>query len=134
MSATGSCRLAAAPGPPRPAARQPRRTATRTGRRPLAAQPPPAAARSRRRSCRRAAGPAGEPPAVAPGPPMSSADAEVQVSGSLTEPQAAAVLDLVARAAQADGVAPLSEHGMLHVRYGAGPGGTDLLLRSGGEL
>jgi mycothiol synthase len=65
---------------------------------------------------------------------MSSADAEVQVSGSLTEPQAAAVLDLVARAAQADGVAPLSEHGMLHVRYGAGPGGTDLLLRSGGEL
>jgi mycothiol synthase len=70
---------------------------------------------------------------------MSSAElpdarAEVQVSEALTEPQAAAVLDLVARAARADGVAPLSEHGLLHVRYGDGPGGTDLLLRSGGRL
>jgi mycothiol synthase len=64
-----------------------------------------------------------------PGP-----DVAIEVTDALTEAQASAVLDLADRAARADGVAPLSEDGLLHVRYGSGAGRRDLLLRSGGRL
>ena len=53
-----------------------------------------------------------------------------QISGS----EAAAVLELVRAATETDGVGPLSEHVMLHLRYGGDPGARNLLLHSGGEL
>jgi hypothetical protein len=45
----------------------------------------------------------------------------IQVSSLLTGSQSAAVLDLAQRAAEEDGVSPLSEHVMLHLRYGRRP-------------
>jgi mycothiol synthase len=59
---------------------------------------------------------------------------DVAVSGQLTSGQAAAVLDLVQRAAQEDGVGPLSEHVLLHLRYGGEPDARSLLLSQGGQL
>jgi mycothiol synthase len=44
------------------------------------------------------------------------------------------VLRLVEAAAEADGVGPLSEHVLLHLRYGGDPRARDLLLTSHGEL
>jgi mycothiol synthase len=70
---------------------------------------------------------AGRPPGTGPGP-------AVQVADALTEAQVTAVLGLAEHAAQADGVAPLSEQGLLHVRYGGGRGGRDLLISSAGQL
>jgi mycothiol synthase len=69
---------------------------------------------------------------------MSSGDEAagpaVRVSAALTEPQVTAVLGLVEHAARADGVAPLSEQGMLHVRYGGGRDTADLLVSSDGNV
>ncbi len=56
------------------------------------------------------------------------------MSGPLLPAEAAAVLDLVQRAADEDGVSPLSEHVMLHLRYGGDPRARNLLLRQDGEL
>ena len=60
-------------------------------------------------------------------------------SAELTTAQVAEVLALVEAARLADGVAPLSEHVMLHLRYdsAARPGaeaGRDFLLTAGGEI
>ncbi|HEX3493038.1 MAG TPA: mycothiol synthase [Streptosporangiaceae bacterium] len=62
------------------------------------------------------------------------ADIQIQASDGLAAPEATAVLDLVRRAASADGVGPLSEHARLHVRYGGEPGARDLLLRLDEQL
>jgi mycothiol synthase len=59
---------------------------------------------------------------------------EVTVSGRLTSDQTAAVLDLVQRAAQEDGVGPLSEHVLLHLRYGGEPDARSLLLWRAGQV
>jgi len=59
---------------------------------------------------------------------------EIRVSGPLPPTQAAAVLDLVRRAAEEDGVSPLSEHVMLHLRYGGDPRARNVLLWHNGEL
>jgi mycothiol synthase len=67
-------------------------------------------------------------PAAGPGPQA------VQVSGALSPAQASEVLGLAEHAARADGVAPLSEQGMLHVRYGGGRGAAELLASSDGQL
>jgi mycothiol synthase len=48
--------------------------------------------------------------------------------------QAEAVLRLVSAATEVDGVRPLSEHVMLHLRYGGDPRARNLLLEIGGEL
>lgn len=49
--------------------------------------------------------------------------------------QVAAILALAEACRDADGVAPLSEHGLLHVRYVAdGPRGRDLVLTVDGEI
>jgi mycothiol synthase len=72
------------------------------------------------------------------------------VSGPLTEGQRDQVLDLVAAAAAADGVPPLSEHVMLHLRYAgtavqqgadaerdadeSSPPGLDLITADGGQV
>jgi mycothiol synthase len=50
-----------------------------------------------------------------------------QVS-QLTPAQIAGVLDLLAAAADSDGVAPLSEHGMLHVRHSEPGQGHDVIV------
>jgi mycothiol synthase len=63
-----------------------------------------------------------------------SAQPQVQVSGLLAADQASAVLALVQRAADADGVSPLSEHVMLHLRYGGDPGARNIRLWYDGEL
>ncbi len=65
---------------------------------------------------------------------MSTADQAVTVSEGLASAPAAAVLALAERAARADGVAPLSEQGLLHVRYGGAPAVRDLLASSGGRI
>jgi mycothiol synthase len=54
--------------------------------------------------------------------------------GKLTEEEAAAVLRLAAAAADEDGVRPLSEHVMLHLRYGGDTRARNLVLYDGGEL
>jgi mycothiol synthase len=60
--------------------------------------------------------------------------AELSVRGRLSEPDAAAVLALVRAATEEDGVGPLSEHVMLHLRYGGDPRARNVLLGSRGEL
>jgi len=58
----------------------------------------------------------------------------VTTSGVLPADQAAQVLDLIGRAAEEDGVSPLSEHVMLHLRYGGDPRARNVLLWQGGAL
>jgi len=60
--------------------------------------------------------------------------ARVTVSGQLQPDQAAGVLALVQRAADEDGVSPLSEHVLLHLRYGGDPRARNLLLWRDGAL
>jgi mycothiol synthase len=64
-----------------------------------------------------------------------AADAPVVTAqGPITEVQAQAVLGLVRAATDEDGVGSLSEHVMLHLRYGGEPRARNLLLVSNGEL
>src|SRR6185437_14276798 len=56
-------------------------------------------------------------------------------SAELGPAQVAAILALAEACRDVDGVAPLSEHGLLHVRYVAdGPRGRDLVLTVDGEI
>ena len=52
----------------------------------------------------------------------------------LTAAQVSEILALVEAARLADGVAPLSEHGMLHLRYDGSDGGRDFIVAAGGEI
>lgn len=65
-----------------------------------------------------------------PDPPGGRIDVREAVTGA----DAAQVAGLVEAAARADGVMPLSEHVLLHLRYGGDPGARDLLLSSNGAL
>jgi mycothiol synthase len=65
--------------------------------------------------------------------PAGSPVTAVQVAGRLAEPEVAAVLGLVERAATEDKVGPLSEHVLLHLRYGGDPQARNVLLW-GGDL
>src|SRR5580692_11956073 len=67
------------------------------------------------------------------GPPGEGAPA-ITVRERLTESEARDVLALVEAATEQDGVGPLSEHAMLHVRHGGDPRARDLLLVSNGEV
>jgi len=58
----------------------------------------------------------------------------VAVRGQLSPADAQAVLRLAGAAAAYDGVGPLSEQVMLHVRDGGDPGDRNLLIWQGGEL
>lgn len=58
----------------------------------------------------------------------------VQVLGEIPPAESAAVLRLAEAAAAADGVAPLSEQVVLHLRDGGGGAARNLLLAEGGEL
>lgn len=59
---------------------------------------------------------------------------QIHVREEVTGAEAAQVAGLVEAAARADGVNPLSEHVLLHLRYGGDPGARDLLLRDDGAL
>src|SRR5215469_12356805 len=69
-----------------------------------------------------------------PGTGSATPGREVRVSGQLSRQEAAAVLDLVQHAAEEDGVSPLSEHVMLHLRYGGDPRARNVLLWRDGQL
>jgi len=59
---------------------------------------------------------------------------EIRVTPRLTESEVASVLELVRLATEEDGVAPLSEHVMLHLRYGGDSQARNLLLTADGEI
>jgi mycothiol synthase len=60
---------------------------------------------------------------------------ESEITGAeLTTAQASEVLALIEAARLADGVAPLSEHGMLRLSYGSADGGRDFLVIAGGQI
>nr|HXZ63456.1 mycothiol synthase [Streptosporangiaceae bacterium] len=63
-----------------------------------------------------------------------SGQIQIQTGGTLSPSEAAAVLELVSAAADADGVSPLSEHVMLHLRYGGDSRAHDVLLWYEGTL
>jgi mycothiol synthase len=58
--------------------------------------------------------------------------ADVSVPDRLTPAQVTGILDVVAAAAAADGVGPLSEHGLLHVRHGEP--GSDVVATADGQI
>ena len=58
----------------------------------------------------------------------------VTVTGPLAEAEGRSVLGLAETAAGRDGVAPLSEHVLLHARYGGDAGARNLLLTAGPGL
>jgi mycothiol synthase len=59
---------------------------------------------------------------------------QIHVREAVTGADAAQVTGLVEAAAREDGVLPLSEHVLLHLRYGGDPGARDLLLSDDGAL
>jgi mycothiol synthase len=59
---------------------------------------------------------------------------EIRVAERLTSEDVAAVLELVKLATEEDGVAPLSEHVMLHLRYGGDRRARNVMLIEGGEI
>jgi mycothiol synthase len=61
-------------------------------------------------------------------------DPQVQVRGPISGAEASAALALADAAAGADSVGPLSEHVLLHLRYGGDARGRNLLLTDRGEL
>ena len=76
------------------------------------------------------------PDSDAPQPPTpQTADApEIITRDRISEAERQAVLRLVSAAAAEDGVSPLSEHVLLHLRYGGDHRARDLLLVSHGEV
>ncbi|MBB6350222.1 mycothiol synthase [Nonomuraea muscovyensis] len=60
--------------------------------------------------------------------------AHVKIEQRLDDQEIAEVLRLVEAATQADGVRPLNEHVMLHLRYGGDPRARSVLLRDGESL
>jgi mycothiol synthase len=58
----------------------------------------------------------------------------IEVTGALGPAAAAAVADLAERAARHDGVGPLSEHALLHLRHGGEPDARDFLVWQDGVL
>ena len=70
-----------------------------------------------------------------PPPRLDDSMTESGITGAeLTTAQAGEVLALVEAARLADGVAPLSEHGMLRLRYDGAGGGRDFIVMTDGEI
>ena len=65
---------------------------------------------------------------------MDNPDTRLEAVGRLTPSQIATVIALVDDATAADGVRPLSEHVMLHLRYGGDESTRNLLIWQGSEL
>jgi mycothiol synthase len=59
---------------------------------------------------------------------------ELRIAGHLSGEEVAAALRLVRAATDEDGVSPLSEHVLLHLRYGGDPLARSFLLHEAGEL
>ena len=59
---------------------------------------------------------------------------EIRIAERLSSEDVAAVLELVRLATEEDGVAPLSEHVMLHLRYGGDRQARNVMLMEGGEI
>jgi mycothiol synthase len=59
---------------------------------------------------------------------------EIKIAGQLADEEVAAVLRLVGLATAEDGVAPLSEQAMLHLRYGGDQNDRNVLLLADGEI
>src|SRR5215475_14305425 len=59
---------------------------------------------------------------------------EIRIAEGLTSEEVAAVLELVRLATEEDGVAPLSEHVMLHLRYGGDRQARNVMLVEDGEI
>ena len=59
---------------------------------------------------------------------------EIRIAERLTSEDVAAVLKLVRLATEEDGVAPLSEHVMLHLRYGGDRQARNVMLMAGNEV
>jgi mycothiol synthase len=59
---------------------------------------------------------------------------EVRIAERLTDPEVAEVLALVRLATEEDGVAPLSEHVMLHLRYGGDRQARNVLVTNAGSI
>jgi mycothiol synthase len=79
--------------------------------------------------------PRSDDPAPAGGPRAQAGPApQVNTGGPVTESDASAVVGLADAAARADGVVPLSEHALLHVRRGGDARAGNLLLTVGAEL
>jgi len=57
----------------------------------------------------------------------------IRIADHLTDTEVATVLEIVRLAAEEDGVAPLSEHVMLHLRYGGDRQARNFMLRTGAE-
>jgi mycothiol synthase len=66
--------------------------------------------------------------------PTDNGSPQVKVSGPLSPAEAGDALALVRRAAEEDGVSPLSEHVLLHLRYGGDPRARNVLLWQDGQL
>src|SRR6185437_7663202 len=62
------------------------------------------------------------------------ADARIEMRPRLAPEEIRAVVELVDEVTDADGVRPLSEHVMLHLRYGGDERARNLLLRNGDEI
>ena len=71
------------------------------------------------------------PPTGDSAPPVGDEVSLVTVTGPLTQAQAAGVLALAEAATERDSVGPLSEHALLHLRYGGDAEGRNLLLTAG---
>jgi mycothiol synthase len=67
-------------------------------------------------------------------PRTGAAGAYVSVQGRLSEDDVRALRELVAAATAADGVPPLGEHTLLHVRHGGGPHAVHIVARAGEEM
>jgi mycothiol synthase len=59
---------------------------------------------------------------------------QIRVASRLTDAEVTSVLDLVRLATEDDGVAPLSEHVMLHLRYGGDRQARNVMLMDGGQV
>jgi mycothiol synthase len=66
--------------------------------------------------------------------PTGNGSVQVRVSGPLSAADSGDALALVRRAAEEDGVSPLSEHVLLHLRYGGDPQARNVLLWRDGRL
>jgi mycothiol synthase len=67
-------------------------------------------------------------------PNSPGADTRLEVAGRLAAEQVAAVTELVDDATDVDGVRPLSEHVMLHLRYGGDDPTRNMLVWQGSRL
>ena len=75
----------------------------------------------------------GDETAPRPRPDDSMTESRITSAG-LTAAQVGEVVALAEAARLADGVAPLSEHGMLRLRYDGSDGGRNFIVMTGGEI